>query len=424
MRTAIVLLMFINAYSVAQDNYRPLKSYLGDYLSFISSDNNIVMVLRDEFTNPDESDFLSNYSLVIFSAKDGSVLEKIPILQNVWLLYGISISHDGSYCVTLSKDKFPGKKDINKNMELGPFTLLQYSLKDNKCMWSRQWPSDYRSLDITYSKDNSQIIAASVQNTIIIESETGKLIRKSNNIAGINDFGEIMRYDLSENGKYFAFWTKKYIEWSRGDESMIITLLDYSWYGLRWLYHFGSIPNYLYVWDVQNDSLYCKIAIPYETVRGMPVFSFDEDELLIESGDFKYKEYSLIDKKVLREFEPPDSTFPDRSVYHGSDYKIISPDKKYFMETYSEYILLIDRTEYKLVDKSIMSLGPTYPFDRYAMAFSSDSKYFAIVTCSNVDTVKYADITYTVRKAGKKLNLYETGTRKKIWETEYKPETK
>ena len=39
MRTTIVLLMVINAYSVAQDNYRPLKSYLGDYLSFISSDH-------------------------------------------------------------------------------------------------------------------------------------------------------------------------------------------------------------------------------------------------------------------------------------------------------------------------------------------------------------------------------------------------
>ncbi len=83
--------------------------------------------------------------------------------------------------------------------------------------------------------------------------------------------------------------------------------------------------------------------------------------------------------------------------------------------------MVIDYDNGQIINKykrTTISYNPTY---RYAMAFSPDSRYFAVVTNSYTDTVKTSQYTYTVER-GNKLNLFETQSWRKIWEKDLSKE--
>ena len=207
----------------------------------------------------------------------------------------------------------------------------------------------------------------------------------------------MFQYDLSKNGKLAAFWSRKYLTFSLGDDGGPATLIDLFWYGLRWIYHFGSIPNYLYIWDIQGDSLYSKIKIPFETERGSPVFTLDEKEVLLEPKEDKFQVYNINNRKLEREFSYLTS-YPIGLFNYPTGYKIISPDKLYFVGENGIYIYVNSYNSGKLLDRFEETSLLSVPLYRYAISFSPDSKYFATVI------------------EGNKICLFDTGTWGKVWE--------
>jgi hypothetical protein len=410
-----LLLFFILTLQIfAQNDSLLKKRFHNSFLYFLPNSDNLIslIVKAEDNDSKNKGSNLEVFSIAILSKNDGSIINEIPLSDpRAEFIYAFNVSHDGLSFVALLA---PTPNNVSE-WHKGPFIIKKYLINENRWDWEREWYDEVPSLLLAFSEADKQIIGVSTQNTIIIDAETGTLVRKSKLISSVGDYNYPPHFDLSSDGKYFAYFWNKYLRWSLEDESGILRLLDLTWYGLRWLYHFGSIPNYLYVWDVYEDTLYCEFQIPYEVEGGIPIFTEDESKLLTEDFDFEYQEYSITDKKLIKKFEQSGSGYPEITEYSGFQCKAVSPDNNFFAETYSGNILVIDYDNGQIINKykrTNISYNPTY---RYAMAFSPDSKYFAVVTSSHTDTVKTSQYNYTVEK-GNKINLFETQSWEKIWE--------
>lgn len=406
-----LLLFFLLSMQIFAQNDSLKSRFHNSFLYFLPNSNNLVSIIVKE------KHHLKNIerenTIVILSKVDGRIIKQITLSDtSAKIIHAFTLSHDGLSFVVLSSS-IPDYE--------GPFIIRKYSLEQDHWVWEKEWYGDNPYFRVTFSEDNKQIIGVSAQNTFIIDAETGSLIRKSNLISSVGEYSYVPYNDLSPNGRYFAFWWNKYLRWSSDDESGILRLLDLSWYGIKWLFHLGNIPNYLYVWDVYKDTLYCKFKIPYGADGGIPVFTEDELNILIENFDFEYQVYSLSDKKLTRDFNQVDSGYPKKTKYAGRNCKIISPNTKLFAETYSDSILVIDYGSGKLICKYNQTSVSYNPIYSYAMAFSSESKYFAVVTSSHTDTVKTSQYNYTIER-GNKLILFETQSWKKVWEKDLSKE--
>jgi WD40 repeat protein len=170
---------------------------------------------------------------------------------------------------------------------------------------------------------------------------------------------------------------------------------------LKWLFYFGSIPNYLYVWDVFEDKLIDKIEIPYEIERGTPAITGDEKILLMRSFNNILQTYSIRNKNIIKEFYRSELEDEDEPVSWEEDFTIISPDTSYFAycPNYSN-IFIIDYSSGTIAKKIDQTSYSNYPYNRYAMVFSSDSKYFAVVSRKN------------------KIEVFDTKTWEIIWKSD------
>ena len=417
------LLFLMLSMQVAAQNGPVIKNgFHNSFLYFLPNSNNLISVIVREVDNSSKSkdSNLEVFSIAILSINDGKIIKEVPLSDpRTGFIQAFNVSHDGlSFVVLLSS--IPRN---SRERREGPFVIKKYLLDENRWAWEVKWQCEFAALHLTYSEDNHCIIGASTRCIVFIDSETGSVISTSNKISSIvsNEDKWGVDYDLSKNGKYFAFWWPKFLIFSKDDDAGLLRLLDISWYGLRWLYHLGSIPNYLYVWDVYKDTLYCEFQIPYEAEEGSLAFTENERCLLTENFDFEYQVYSLSSKKLVRGFNQVDSGYPKKTEYAGINCKIISPDANYFTETYHDSILVIDYNSGQLINKYVQTSFSYFPYKRYAMAFSPDSKYFAVVTSSYKDTVKSSHYTYTVER-GNKLNLYNTKTWEKIWEKDLSKE--
>jgi len=409
----LFLFFILSLQIIAQNNSALIKKFHNSYLYFLPNSTNLVSIIVKEKHHLNNN--VSNsedYSIAILSFDNGKIIKEIPLSDpRAEFTYAFNVSHDGLSFVALLA---PTPNNISEWLK-GPFILKKYLINENRWAWEKEWYDEVPSLLLAFSDDNIQIVGVSTKNTIIINAETGTLIRKSSLISSVGDYDYLPHFDLSTNGRYFAFWWDKYLRWSLEDESGLLRLLDLSWYGSRWLYHFGSIPNYLYVWDIYKDTLYCEFIIPYEAEGGSLAITEDERNILTEYPDFEYHIYSLPDKKLIGEFNQVDSGYPKKTKYAGRNCKIISSDAHFFTETYNDSILVIEYNSGQLIseyNQTSMSYNPIYS---YAMAFSPDSKYFAVVTSSYTDTISTSQYTYTVER-GNKLNLFETQSWGKIWE--------
>lgn len=391
MKKIIFALLLISVITQAQNDL-PLKcSRYSNYLYFLPPNNDLILSSWAEYgrSSKDSNTVFEEY-VTIFSNKDGSVLKEINVSEKDKIVLSFITSHDGLSFVIVyaSKNYFRNYK--------GPFEIKKYLINEDRWVWEQRWESETAGLNLAYSEHDDQIIIITSSRTYIFNSETGILLKSSDAISNIGIDENYSKTSISKNGRYFAYWEIRYLTFSDRDESGLILLLDFMWYGTKWLLCFGKIPQYVYVWDIFEDKLACKFPIPFEALKGAPAFTDDEKDLLV--GPFKGKcyLYSIEENKLKREFMQNESV---NEQYYSPDYRIISADQKFFASTFhSDKVFLVDFENGCLLGTFTQG-GLSFPQHLAAISFSSDSKYFAIINDKH------------------HLCLYDTKTWKKLWET-------
>jgi hypothetical protein len=434
-RLFLLVLLFVSQIS-AQNEFSLRGIYCDSFLYFLTPNSDIALLVKKFYCNRNGDSCYSEYFVYLYSIKGENKLRKIQLSKTDNFIYAFNVAHNGdSFIILSTRAKKRDISTIKKNIlreNYGEFSyvpdeknyiLKKYSLYENRWLWEKEWYGESPPIRLTYSADDKLISCVSTKNTIIVDAHTGSLIRKSNVISSIGANPKYLKFDLSKNGRYFAFWWGMYLTWSIEDEAGGERLLDLAWYGLKWLFHLGMMKNYFYVWDIQNEKIFDKVAIPYQTVRGSPAFTDDEKEILMDV-DCQCKVYSIVNKTIKDSpIELPCQNLNIVWQEWNGGYKIISPNGS-FLAVYSDSgkILIFDYNNSHLLAKfKSTDEETTVAGDQYAMAFSPDSKYFAVVTSSYTDTVKTSQYTYTVEK-GNKLNLFETQSWRKIWEKDLSKE--
>jgi hypothetical protein len=398
----IISLLTINLQYEASSQGR----YFSKQFYYLPSDNNIATIMTDVQGNRLDSSSSTQHYIISLSSQNGEIVHKISLSKKMKLLINFSFSHNGLRCVVLSKDTIPKEhlatsREVRRWYNSGIYILRQYSLVDGKCEWEKHWYCDYRALGIAYNEDDSRIISVSTHDVSIIDSESGELIKKGDNLSHIDDINDSkddnnLSYDISPNGVYSAFWRNKFLAWSSSDETIILRLLDISWYGIKWIYYLGSVPNYLYIWDNINDSLYTKIKLPYEETSVYPSF-INNDKLLVGAIDNQHKIISLGYRHEIEGRSPHyDVSIFGKNPYLGNK-TFFSPNNKYIGKVVGPNILLLDYEKERLIAR--------FPRHYYmdgllgdALGFSNDGKYFICAIKDN------------------QIVLTETETGKLIWE--------
>lgn len=396
MKKLLLIILLVNSVGFSQKEVFLRSLNYDSFLKFIPQSKDFIIVVQKVYCTKDMDSCISKNNLIILSNKDGRLLKEIPLPSKA--IADINVSHDGkSFVVFLSDQTLNGG-------EKGVLIVKKYSLEKDQWVWEKEWLDQIPGLRLTYSKDDKRIICISLGGTFFLDSNSGSVIKSENEISSIIDYNyEFSKFDLSTDGKYFAYWKRKHFTFSKYDETGLQSLADLFWYGIRWIFFFGSIPQYVYVWDINNNRLYDKISIPYETKQGSPAFTYDGKNLLIGPLKSKYLIYNIDDKKVDREFSQADSVKYENEINNPvKDFKIISPDETSFVNCLNDDdIFVINYKTGELIHHFEQTNSISLPLSYYAIDYSPDSKYFAVVT------------------KGNKINLYETKTCELIWQTEY-----
>lgn len=375
---------------------------------YFLDDSTIICSMTFGTYNLNDGTGTCNENILIVSILDGTIKKKIDLSSSILSDNYFIISNNCKYFVILSFKRNSNEMDNNDRRS---FTLQKYSISEGHLIWEKEWYYDMPILGLSFNADDSQIIGVTPSQTLAIDSKTGELIKESKKISLLIEYNYThFKYSISKFGRYFAFWSRKFRKLSENDDAGCLTGVDYIWMGLKWIFYLGSIPNKLFVWDIEEDKLIDEIPIPFTAIRGSPAFTCDDSEIIFGPFDGDYNIYSLTAKSTKLEFVLNESKYDHDSETVDDrypDFKTISPNNKFVAISHRGYnIYILDFANGILIKELPISLEITNTNSLAAMAFSKDSKYFSAVTDGN------------------RIQLYETGTWKLIWETEYRPEIK
>lgn len=143
--------------------------------------------------------------------------------------------------------------------------------------------------------------------------------------------------------------------------------------------------------------------------------------------DCNYRIYSLSNKTFLEKcLQSQCSDLRFALAGWNQDFKLISSDNSFLAALSDSGISIVNYHDGHLITRFEETIERDFiTFSNYAMAFSSDSKYFAVITNCYIDTLwssfQNKKYSYNVKK-GNKLILYETKTWNKIWEKDLSKE--
>jgi len=372
----------------SEESSLPVVRSRPDFLTFLPDNMRLVTLCREAHRRSSGDRDSISYSVEIISTFNGELLNAFSLPKRGGFVCAFTISHDGLKCAALSSPEYPDTTT----------TIQEYSLSSGELLWEQPWHGDYRCSHLAYNKSNTKIIGASALCTTEVSADSGVLIRRSDAISQVDKVSSRwLVQDLSSNGKFFAMWWCGILTFSRLSEGDPPRLLDIVWYGIKWLYHFGSIPNYVSVWDIDRDTLACRFPVEYSADDGVPTFTDDEKQLMIGPVDGTLRAYDLKQNALVREYPLDPVSFEANRWVQKSSYTTISPDLNCFAMLSGSRPLIIlaslpDGIQIEQFRQDLFGRG-----GRYAMAFSSNGKYFAVVTKRN------------------KLVLYDLDARKIVW---------
>ena len=388
-RIFIIVILISSAIHSQKDK---VLYYYDNYLYYTENSNILISLSNEEHYINNHRTSSRKYKILFLSNFDGSLIKEVALPDEDKHVLGFNVSHDGlSLAVISSKSNLTDGFGDEYNLRI-------YSLYENRWICEKKLQIS-EPLRLTFSSDNRELVCVTVNGTIFFDTNTGNIIREKKSIASIINYKDgFSKFELSKYGRYFVYWDCKYLRNTRNDDGGIYKSLDLCWYGVRWLFYLGNIPNYLYIWDVFEDKLIDKIEIPYEIERGAPAITDNEKILLMRSSDCEFQTYSIQNKRVIKQLYRAELEDEDEPFNWEKDFTIISPDTSFYAYSLSYFnIYIIDYSSGSIIKKIEKASGLNYPSSRYPMTFSPDSKYFAVVSHEN------------------KIEVFDTKTWERIW---------
>ena len=371
----ITLILIVLAISCpAQDEFLLESEDCDQFLEFNSSNNNVLLLTRELYCKGDWDSCYNKYFLKEYSLKDGTLINEISLDSSIGFIYDATLSHDGSSFIVVSS---------NNSLESdGVIKITKYLIAEKKLSWQKKIRLNAIGLSITLSADDRRIICVTTNEIISMTNDNGSLLNTSDLSSILSDYDwKFFKCSISKNGNYFAFWNREYLTFSYYDEGGCCVIADYLWYGLRWVLSLGSLSNYVFIWDITEKKIIAKIPIHFESKSGAVTFTNDEQNLIIGPMDNEVKEYSRKDNEVVRRFYQPDS-LRNKKYNNISDKEVavISPDKKYLAYFQNGFEIFVINYQTENLIKKFEQSNSTIPLTNYAMAFSSDNRFFGVIT--------------------------------------------
>lgn len=304
-------------------------------------------------------------SIRIWSVEDGNLSNAIPVelqrFPNYSSVHQMAISRDDNLMAVSFSTKAVGC----------------YSLKEKKWLWKAHWleEEDNGPQDIAFTPDNQRVITVGEKNTVIYDVKIGNILeRQTEPLSDYRRFGSATTgATLSSSGRYLVAWQRLP---TPGHEVLIKLFMN----------------KKVTVWDIEENKLIARWKKPEQNLCNA-IFTPDEKHIAFGFGESFGSEYvkiwSIPEQKMIREW---------KAHKEGIDYLTISPDGR-FLATFGYYNIVkiweysTEKILYEFDDVGDVSLSCE---GSHAMAFSPDSKYFAL------------------EKNGQ-LCLYETETWREKW---------
>lgn len=339
-------------------------------LSFTPSSTFIVGNFLPKMEKKESTWVWSDRSIKVWSVENGDLIKAIPLESLEFPrgeFYPMTVSHDGALIAISFSSK-----------EIGC-----YSLNENRWFWKIEWLKQERDIPqvIIFTPDDQKVIAVGEKHTVIYDAKSGNIqeIQEEPLSDYVLFFAMSTGGTLSPSGRYLAAWQRE--PTTHGDI-------------LKKVFMNKKIT----VWDVMKNQFVASWRKPKKNFCHA-VFTPDEKSILFSSLDGYISEWSISEQKITRE-----QIVGDGVLY----YLTISPDGKFIAIESKTTQVWNYKTNTLLFDFGMIGMGMGVGAvcqSVYPMAFSPDSKYFAL------------------EKKGQ-LCLYETETWREKWCVPSYPEDK
>ncbi|MDO8282838.1 MAG: WD40 repeat domain-containing protein [Thermodesulfovibrionia bacterium] len=291
-------------------------------------------------------------SIKFWSVENGELIDRIIIdkfnTDKYEYANRIALSHDGKFIAVA----FLGK------------AIGVYALEDKKWRWRVAWLEEepYGAQAITYTNEDDRVIAVGAQNTVIYNAISGEIIERQKKPLSDYPFwwGAPRGNVLSINGRYLMVWQ----ELSRWEEHR------YWWQKLL-------INKWVTVWDIKEKKEIAKWEKP-ENELCSTSFSSDEKNIYIGFANGYVSKWSISEQKKVKEWNAHGGTEDLDSNHYWPDDLKASPDGQMLATSGSYTVKVWDLSKAELIHEFSNVSGATSVCGIYPMAFSSDSKYFAL----------------------------------------------
>lgn len=251
--------------------------------------------------------------------------------------------------------------------------------KKNRWLWKFKWLDDRPTLDEIYrlkaksmifTRDDTKIHVAGSGYLIVYDSKTGEVLEKRRE--PFKDYpifpGCEIRSAFSPSGRYLAIWQ----EFSTAAHG-------------QWWKRF-RVNKSVTVWDIEENKLIAHWN-KQQSEACAAASSADEKEIAFCSKDGYIRVWSTMEQKVIRQWQAYSRSKGDKDYpFPKIDFLTLSPDSKYLAtkgfddngDTIKIWNFLTGGLfcEFKTGEGGITGY--------YPIAFSPDSKYFALERCGNL----------------------------------------
>lgn len=405
----VCLFEVMNAQFLVPAYYRCLRSSL--ILSATPDTIAVNYLLDNESLN--RSAYYQNRQMIsLFSAKDGRKINDFR-LSGMNEFTKLTLSHDLHYVLGINQYSYTWESGDTSYSGKNYFEIRNYSLAQNKALWKTYLKlNGGEFLSAAFSADNKEIICVTSNETISLDAASGAVLKKNSAISSITktkhlpNLGDWRLYSISTYGRFFAYWENDFFITEARTEMGLENVVEYPWYWLRCLYHFGQPAQYIYVWDVLNDKLIDKIRVGYNEIRRPPIFTTTEDGLIISTTTNIITEYSTISRGKTHENYGDSSLAAsikpiDINHYVSTDYSLpvnISQRHHVFAEvrSYKQKVMMLFLINYENGALYSKLEDATLPH------FSNDGKYlFGLLQSEKEDS----------------LFCYDVGEKRIVWST-------
>ena len=311
----------------------------------------------------------SKGSIGLWSLDDGKLRQIISLRDGEWAKL-ISVSHEGTLLAVVSVRI--DRRNSKVSREIGC-----YSLQKKDWLWREQIGHKRLDSQLLFTPDDHSIVFLAFDTIVTYDARTGKVLKQIQDSHGFS--GGFPAYKtrfaaLSPSTGYAVMWQGNL----EHDETL-------SWNPNVWVV----------VWDLGKKQIVGrqeKMQAKYKNCSA--VFTPDENHVFLGSMDGCIRDWSIPDQTVVKEWKAygVGLTPPSEKQYTAPaniDLLMFSADGRYLaiigFELRKGFVVRIfDHTSYDLLSEFIDVASIKAMCSGYPMAFSQDSKYFALEKKGNI----------------------------------------